>query len=129
MQIPKRIKIGPYTYTIEFPYNFEKHEDCRGDINYSLNRIRLDDRCEDGYSLTADRCWQTFLHEITHAVLETAQIGMDEQCVDRVATVVLDVLMSNGWLKPEIDLAESEEKEITNYREQLRDVRKEGNTK
>lgn len=126
MQIPKRVKIGPYSYTVEFPHNFKEHEDCRGDINYSLNRVRIDDRCEEGYFLTAARVWQTFAHEMVHAILDHAQIGLDEQQVDRVAAIALDIFINNDWLEPEIDIGVEEQKGIKDYKQQLKEIRSGG---
>lgn len=110
MQIPDRIKIGPYWYDVEYPHRFEDHENCRGRIKYNQNIIQLDPYEDNDRSVSCpERVWQTLFHEITHAVMDISQVELTEKEIDMVATFLFGVMTDNDWLTPEADFVTEKE--------------------
>lgn len=99
MFIPKRVKVGPYWWAIEFVDDMTDPADrntrvfgqCReGDLKILINK-----------SLDSGNHFQTFLHELTHAIDFTLRIGLKENQADRLATGLAMVLQDNSFWEEE----------------------------
>lgn len=110
MRPPTTVNVGPSRYRVEFDYEAlaqHEHEQRLGPIDgfcwYSACRIVLKP------GLARDREAVTVVHEVLHAMLDTAGLGEDLQAVpypgdleeaviNRLAPVLLDVLRRNPRL-------------------------------
>ena len=63
--IPSSVRVGTKKYKVE---RVEVIAGCRGDVTYEANTIRIASRSA-GYAYTANEQYNTFWHELTHAIL------------------------------------------------------------
>lgn len=63
--IPSSVRVGTKKYKVE---RVEVIAGCRGDVTYETNTIRIASRSA-GYAYTANEQYNTFWHELTHAIL------------------------------------------------------------
>lgn len=89
--IPKSFQLAGHTITVvNVPYRKWKHgKDCVGMWMPDLNRIEL------RQSLKGTHRQQVFMHEATHAILDTAgyyKLSEDEPLVDRLSHLLQQML-------------------------------------
>ena len=104
MWLPKQIKIGAYTHQVLYPFQFAAGVDLCGQILGTNGEIRLSEQ-QDGVPYPPEYVWQTFFHEVCHRVgrlVGSKELAEGEEINDRVAHLVLQILMDNGWLMPEL---------------------------
>ncbi|SMO92123.1 hypothetical protein SAMN06264849_11428 [Melghirimyces algeriensis] len=93
MRIPHKVKVGAITYTVEDVARQFSRESLFGQIFYGDHRIEL---AED---ISEQRRFQTFIHELVHAIL--FEMGMedynDEEFVRRLANMLTQVIVANEW--------------------------------
>lgn len=91
MKIPKSIRVGGFTYKVEFTDNLWRSDGYKGCVCWHTRTITLDvnnDAQEQGYN---------FLHEVTHAVdKHFNQDGLDEKEVSAIANGLYQVLSDMG---------------------------------
>lgn len=87
MKIPDKVTIGPYVYTVDCT----KELDCRGEIEYMKQEIRIDVR-----NLTP---FKTLLHEAMHAIEEYSRFELTEKQVTHLSNGLYCFLRDNGFLK------------------------------
>ena len=112
MEIPKTLKIGPYVIKVIFPYTFRERDDLKGQFDYTALEIRIADEIPAGSPKLRDRqVWQTFLHEVAHAIdiISGHRIFSDknenngkEKALEGITTLSLQVLIDNGYLDLDI---------------------------
>jgi len=85
MKIPKKIRIIGKTYDIKIvdPVDIYQND---GNIQYNISEIRVKK------SQSRECQEQTFLHEITHAMMDTLGIDMGERDIDCVASVLQQII-------------------------------------
>jgi len=89
MQIPDKIKVGGFTYTVEITDNLETGSESIGEISYKKLAIRL-------RPLVKGRMEQSLVHEIVHAVFDNlGKQGQDEEEVDRLAGAFYALIVDN----------------------------------
>jgi hypothetical protein len=86
MKIPKSIKIGGATYKIVYSKAFDDGKQQYGEIDYTKRLITLR-KCE-----AIDHI---FLHEVVHGMFHFIQKEQNEEEVDRLAQVLLSVIVDN----------------------------------
>jgi hypothetical protein len=101
MILPKQVKIGPHVYKVIFPFNFTQNGDLCGQIDSSVNEIRLAES-NQGQQYAVTKVWETFCHEIVHEILNLAGITHSENQCDIISHTALAILIDNNWLVPEI---------------------------
>lgn len=94
MRIPESVKIGPFTYTVEWVDDLtddaDRNRKLYGQCHYGQQKIRL------SKAVNPDSNTATFLHELMHAIDFVMQIGLKEKQVDRIATGLAMVLLDNN---------------------------------
>jgi len=94
VKIPKKVKIGPYDYTVErFPQVVKG-----GDVYYG--RCFKDQcRIEIATSHPAQIIDVALMHEYLHGIDEVYDVGLEESQVDRLATGIMAFLKDNRLLR------------------------------
>jgi len=87
--IPREIKIGTHTYTIEFDPNLVADEAKWGLVHYRLGKILISP--EHGKS----HINITLLHEIIHIVDRLYRCNLDEDNIDRLAQGLGEFMFNN----------------------------------
>lgn len=92
---PSAVKIGPYRFVVEahprpFASEDERHV-LSGEIDHSAGVIRL---YRNG---NPEREYTTFWHEVLHGIDDLAGTDLGEDTVNRLAPVLAQVLMENGF--------------------------------
>lgn len=95
MNIPSKVKVGTTTYTVKFVDELFEHGSMFGEINYVQQIIRID------AGISVERKWQTFFHELTHAILfESGKSNGedDEQLVRMIGNTLTRIAEDNHWV-------------------------------
>ena|SRR5690348_12750085 len=97
MRIPKKVKIGPYNYTVKWVERLQSDdlEACYGLIRKTTQEILLDP------SMQPDRAAVVFLHEVLHGLDDLAGLGLTEEQTTRLAPVLYDFLAGHRLLREE----------------------------
>lgn len=92
------IKVGPFIYTVERVLDLKSKEGIGlfGEIDYALQVIRLEQE------MLPVRTYAALWHEVLHAVDDGYQLGLGEQGVGTLATVITQLLQDNPVLCPTI---------------------------
>ena len=99
MKIPKKVKIGPSTYTITESKGVAEQGSVLGSLHVRTLTIYIDPR------LPQQQKELTFFHEVLHACLRHAGLHhlmedkQEEQIVDSLSCGLYQVLKSNRLLK------------------------------
>lgn len=94
LDLPDVIHVGPYRYAVEIePAAFvgEDHTTLCGSCSHNDGRIRIM-RCHP------HRMFVTFWHEVLHAINDVAATQLSEDTVERLAPVLVGVLIDNGYV-------------------------------
>jgi hypothetical protein len=99
VKIPESVKVGPFTYTVEFVDDLaddaDRNRKLYGQCRYGDQKILI------SRGTNPDSNLATFLHELIHAIDFTMQAGLKEKQVDRVAVGLTMVLRDNPQLREE----------------------------
>lgn len=96
MNIPKKIKIGCYTLTINFEENLLSKSDVVARLNFNeLNIIIQTSKANKTEILHRQRVEQAFFHEIVHFILYSMNYEKytDEAFVDVLASNIYDIFL------------------------------------
>ena len=97
MRLPETVKVGAFVYTIVRETQVRSDDDRRlcGQINYMRQEIHIGD------GMAAEQEYDTFLHEVLHAIDHNGQMGLSEKQIHRLASALLGVLLDNDLLRDE----------------------------
>lgn len=102
MKIPSKLKIGPYTYKIEYPYRFTERTDIDGSIDHSQLKIFISDCNSTGLPLEDERVLGILIHEVLHGINYNASglifskdPGTEENQIEVLAHAILAFLIDN----------------------------------
>lgn len=104
MNIPKTVKIGGRTFTVEYPYIFTERFDRSGDIDFQLQKIDITDKSNNLIS-NPESILVTLLHEIIHGIdyiygAKLTNLKDDsEHAVEQLAEGLVQVFKDNPKLK------------------------------
>ena len=96
MKIPSKINICGIIYDVIFESvkcNHMTEEALWGNVIHRECVIYLND------TINTQKQWQTFFHEVTHAIAENYSIKINEDDVNRFANCFYQVLKDNQLLK------------------------------
>jgi len=96
MRIPDSVKIGPYTYRVEFCEAVVDHENAKllyGQVDHMQHWIRL------GNTFPPDHQAVTFLHEVLHALDAAYDLDLSERQIDLLGVTLMAFLKDNGFLE------------------------------
>jgi len=88
--VPRRIKIGPFSYDIKLVRGLRYYNGASGHITFEGGTVELDDVVREPMK----SCH--FLHEMVHAIDINASVGLDEDGVDRMANGFAELLQQLG---------------------------------
>lgn len=101
---PDEINILGIPYTVQYVENpsevdIFKRESLFGQVDYWTRTIRVYDNGRPVQDL-----WQTILHEVLHGIAESLHLkalgdGANHDELDVLSLALVDVFVSNGWLK------------------------------
>lgn len=91
MKIPQTIHILGQDFTIEFIKD-KKGRDFIGRCFPHANKIQI---CQD---LPDDKLFQTYLHEVLHAIDENLNMGLKHKTIDTLSVALYQFLKDNGYL-------------------------------
>ena len=94
MKIPKKFKLHGHTITVEYSNDMRDEDDAVGKASYRAQKIILQPICV-GYNRTRTSIEHTFLHELTHHILnEMAEHDMmnNEKFVDLFSALLHQAL-------------------------------------
>jgi len=103
LMIPKKFKLGAYEYEVEYPYIFKERNDIAGYHHGGRTKILLTDRTQSGDRYSDIVVFQTFLHEVLHAidmVFCMEQIGKEcskEDLINGISEGLTQFLLDNGF--------------------------------
>jgi len=100
-QIPKKIKIAGHIFSVIYPFEFEPELNQCGKLCNTENKIFIAGSNE-GKKYAQSQVWAILIHEIIHQIgkiSQTTELWENEETVERIASAVLDILISNEWLK------------------------------
>lgn len=94
MELPKKVKIGPYQFALERTYGM----DTIGIMNYDRQRIAIDP------DIPQDIATDTTMHEILHVIFymsglrDDFEVKEQERIVNTFATPLIQVIRDNPKL-------------------------------
>ena len=90
--LPKTVKVGKTTYTINQPKDIEG---CLGQINFTEKVINVAKQAQN-YKLASEERSDTFWHEMTHAILHDMghELTHNEKFVTAFARRLNDAILS-----------------------------------
>jgi Zn-dependent peptidase ImmA (M78 family) len=94
MQIPSRVQVGAMTYEVRIIPNMHAERELYGEVLYGQQIIKI------AGDISERRQVNTYLHELTHAILfESGSVEdyQDEQLVRRFSNVLTQVVYANKW--------------------------------
>jgi len=99
VKIPETVKIGGHVYKVIRNYKFKERTDRRGQIDYGLKEIRLQEEDISGKYVRSE-VEQTFIHELLHAVenIYNSQ-NLNEEIIERLSQGLYQVLKDNKMLR------------------------------
>jgi len=93
VEIPKRVKIGPYWWTVELvdelTHDADRNKNLFGQCREGEQKIVINK------SLNPDGHFAAFMHELAHAIDFVMMAGLKEKQIDRMATGLAMVLRDN----------------------------------
>lgn len=92
MLIPKKFKLFGLTFKVTQPYKITSKDEHWGECSIAKKSIKVK------RSLNREQKEITYLHEITHAILDTLEytdLSHDEQFVERFSKALHQVLTSS----------------------------------
>lgn len=111
MKIPTEVKVGPFRYPVRFYRRIQARPDCNpsepltdlwGQFANMESEIRIAEHA--GHMAR----WNTFFHEVLHAMSENMHDPLREDQVTVLAPILLAFLLDNGFLVLD-DLTDEEE--------------------
>ena len=87
--VSHKIKIGLHTYKVVFNPHLQADEEKAGSINYRTQIIELDPAFPQSQREVI--LW----HEVIHGVSNNFRLAMSEECIDNLATGVVQFLQDN----------------------------------
>ena len=95
MNLPGTVKVGAFVYRIEREAQVRADDDRRlcGQVDHMRQVIRI------GEGMAAEQEYDTFLHEVLHAIDHNGQIGLTEKQIHRLSSGILGVLLDNHLLR------------------------------
>jgi hypothetical protein len=96
--IPSEVKVGKRKYKVE---RVEVIAGCRGDVTYETNTIRVASR-SSYYAYTNEEQYNTFWHELTHAILHdmNSHLESNERFVKAFADRLTNAITSAKFTDP-----------------------------
>jgi hypothetical protein len=96
--IPSEVKVGKRKYTVE---RVEVIAGCKGDVTYETNTIRVASR-SSYYAYTNEEQYNTFWHELTHAILHdmNSHLESNERFVKAFADRLTNAITSAKFTDP-----------------------------
>ena len=89
MKIPKKVKIGGLTYTVEITDNlFLGAANYCGEITYDTLMIRVKPQAKE--KMEAD-----FLHEVMHGIFNFLGLEQDERHIEEIAQALYALIVDN----------------------------------
>ncbi len=103
MQIPEELKVGGHIYEVIQNYKFVDHPgNPSGQCDSNLLRIKLAGHDLDGHEKSKSIIFQTFIHEVLHALCICYGIQMkhsdENDELDRLAEGIFALLVDNGYM-------------------------------
>lgn len=108
--IPKTFKLYGQTINVIFDNVTCREKECIGLSDDALNKIILADTDVRGGTLPDDTIEQTFWHEAIHQVFWKAghaDLAKDENLINRVASLVHQIIVTSDFGKTENNLKKS----------------------
>lgn len=99
--LPPTIQVGPFRYEVIVEEDMLAQRGLLGQELAHKGLLRL------AAGMTPSQLSQTFLHEILHVLDDSYNLGLGEETVNRLATLLLDTIQRNqldfrdGFLYPE----------------------------
>lgn len=94
MKFPTKIKLGPHLYDVVLVPSLTSAEGQFGSASAWKHQILID------ANVHQDEQWQILMHECLHTLNDDFHLAvMDDDAIDRMATVLLQFLIDNGWAK------------------------------
>jgi len=96
MQLPERIRVGPYEYKVSVQPNIHDRDGNReyGNINYLDGQIALNGTVDES------RAVATFWHEVFHALDHCYSVKLSEQQTDQLGNALASFFLDNPELAP-----------------------------
>mgnify|MGYP000502914139 CR=1 FL=1 len=96
MQLPKRLRVGPYRYTVSPQPNVHSGDGSRdfGSVNHLDGSIIINSTAD------ADRQVATFWHELMHAFDHCYNIDLSEAQTDQLGNALAAFFIDNPSLAP-----------------------------
>jgi Zn-dependent peptidase ImmA (M78 family) len=94
IKIPKTVKVGAMTYSVEIVPNLFSKRSLYGEVTYSDQSIII------AGDVSESRQFNAFLHELTHAILFEMgdwERSSDELFVRQFSNMLTQVAVDNGW--------------------------------
>jgi hypothetical protein len=93
VKIPTKIKVGKKKYDVS---KIKQIPGCRGRIYYGGQQILIATHGTGGYKFTKKQMYNTFWHELTHAILDDmgSNLEKDEKFVSNFADRLTDAITS-----------------------------------
>lgn len=93
MRIPRKIKVGVFSYTVKRPEMLNVNQcEARGAIEHKEHTIHVQG------SLTVIEAQQTLFHELMHAAECLAHLTVPEDTTSRLSDALFEILYENGLL-------------------------------
>jgi hypothetical protein len=103
VNIPPKVKIGPYVYDIEFidsPVARKKDYVKTGEIDYDKGIIRIwNGKSKKNPRGNPSRALAVFFHEALHGLAELAQVDLKEKEVAILGPLLAEFLIANGFVQ------------------------------
>ena len=75
MELPKRVKVGPFWIEVVYPYRFTERGDLCAQFQSGTQRILVNDVDQGGNIHAPAYVWQAFMHEVIEAMEWVYVIG------------------------------------------------------
>lgn len=96
--IPSSFELLGVTYTVEFEDDLIGRTDNVGEADYRYRKIRLQS-LKAGVPINSEKQEQTYLHEVTHHILEImgSKLKNDEQFIELFAGLLHQALVTSVY--------------------------------
>jgi len=97
VKIPKKLKVGGFVYTIEFPYFFRESNELVGQHAFDELKIKISD-VDHLDKMSDQKIVATLMHEVVHAVDHVYWSGvgiMSEDEIDMISRGLFQVIRNN----------------------------------
>ena len=97
MKLIPEVKIGPFNYSVKYPYAFAENHDRCGQHGFDRLAILVSDRENDSF-FSDERTVVVLLHEVTHAIdtVFTGNEQLEERSIDLLAKGMFQVIKTNN---------------------------------